>query len=149
MLSASRGWAFLPPARTPLPNIDPHSAAVAGSGAITAEQTQAAAELRSRLPRARVDFDEVTGAPAMVSVMNSLLTGAQGAGKAIAAATLAAVPANEPHRVTKAFLREHSKLFGYGPEVLDQAAVKREFVGAHNGLKTVVWEQQVEGIPVF
>ena len=35
------------------------------------------------------------------------------------------------------------------PQALDQARIKRDFVGAHNGLMTVVWEQEVEGIPVF
>ncbi len=85
----------------------------------------------------------------MVSVVDGLLTGAEGQGSAIPSATLAGVPADDPHRVTKAFLRQHSRLFGFGPEALDQARIKREFITPHNGLKTVVWEQQVEGIPVF
>jgi len=147
LLGAGRGWAFLPPAQKPLVNIDPRSAA--GAGAATAEQSAAAVELRSRLPKARVDFDPLTGAPAMVSAIDGLLTGAQGQGPAIASTTLAAIPADEGHRVTRAFLEQHRQLFGYGPEALDQAKVRREFTAAHNGLKTVVWEQQVEGIPVF
>ena len=120
-----------------------------GAKAVTAGQTAAAAELRARLPKARVDFDGVTGAPAMISVRDGLLTSAAGQGAAISAAALAGFAADDPNRVTKAFLTEHRKLFGFGPEALDQAKVKREFVTAHNGLRTVVWEQQVEGIPVF
>ncbi len=120
-----------------------------GEGAVSAEQKAAAAEFRGRLPGARVDSDEVTGAPAMVSAGDGLLTGAQGQGWTFSAAALAGVAADDPHRVTKAFLAEHSRLFGFGPEALDQARIKRDFVGAHNGLRTVVWEQQVEGIPVF
>jgi hypothetical protein len=85
----------------------------------------------------------------MVSALNGLLTGAQGQGPAITTAALASVATGDPHRVTKAFLAQHSKMFGFGPEALDLARIRREFVGAHNGLRTVVWEQQVDGIPVF
>ncbi len=56
---------------------------------------------------------------------------------------------DDPHRAAKAFLREHSGLFGHGPEVLDQARVARDFTTPHSGLKTVVWEQQVDGVPIF
>jgi len=147
MLGAWRGWGFLPPARVPLPNIDARGET--GAGAATTAQTAAAVELRARLPAARVDFDAVTGGPTMVSAVNGLLTGAQGQGPAITPAALASVAADDPHRVTKAFLAQHSKLFGFGPEALDRARIRREFVGAHNGLRTVVWEQQVGGIPIF
>src|SRR6185369_5157272 len=40
-------------------------------------------------------------------------------------------------------------LFGHGPEVLLSARRARDYVTAHNGLRTVVWEQQLEGIPVY
>ncbi len=63
MLGVLRGWAFLPPAQTRLPNIDLRGAAGVDAAAVTVEQRAAAAELRSRLPNVRVDFDEVTGAP--------------------------------------------------------------------------------------
>ncbi len=134
-----RGWAFHAPVQPPLPNLDPPAASP--GGALTAEQRAAAAVLQARLPRSRVDFDQLTGAPVMVSGVDRLLSGAASQGPALAAA--------DPNRVTKAFLQEHRQLFGFGPEALDQAKVKREFVGEHNGLRTVVWEQQVGGIPVF
>ena len=69
-------------------------------------------------------------------------------GKAISATSLAPF-ASEPYGPAKAFLNQHRLLFGYGPEILDQARVKREFTGAHNGLKSVVWEEQVDGVSVF
>ena len=147
MLGTGRGWGLLPPIHAPLPNSDARTNA--GASILTAAQTAAAAELRARLPSARVDFDTVTGGPAMVSAVNGLLTGVHGQGPAIMPAALASVGTNDPHRVTKAFLAQHSKLYGFGPEALDLARVRREFVGAHNGLRTVVWEQQVAGIPVF
>src|SRR5439155_4189704 len=34
-------------------------------------------------------------------------------------------------------------------EALSGAKVSRDTVGAHNGLKTIVWQQHLENIPVF
>ena len=68
---------------------------------------------------------------------------------AISAAAAGVVPASDPHRPIKAFLNEHAQLFGHGAEALDNARVKRDYVTPHNGLRTVVWEQQLDGIPVF
>jgi len=70
-------------------------------------------------------------------------------GGGISIASLSAFQANDTNRATKAFLREHSKLFGHGAEALEQARISREFVTAHNGMRTVVWEQQVDEVPVF
>ena len=49
----------------------------------------------------------------------------------------------------RAFLDEHTALFGYGSEALDAARISREFITGHNGMRTVIWEQQVDGISVF
>jgi hypothetical protein len=149
MLCARQSWAFLPPTQAPLPSIAPRVATGASTAAVSAEQRAAAAELRLHLPRTRVDFDEITGAPVMVSALDGLLTGAAGRRSTLTPAAFAGIAVDDPNRVTKAFLNQHSKLFGFGPEALNQAGIKREYVGAHNGLRTVVWEQQVEGIPVF
>ena len=46
-------------------------------------------------------------------------------------------------------MQDHRQLFSYGPEALDQARITREYVTPHNGLRTVVWEQQVDGVAVF
>ncbi len=96
-----------------------------------------------------MDFDELLDSPKWISSTHGFLTGPEGRGGGITPKTLAEFSADDPDHVTKAFLREHSALFGHGPEVLDAARVKREFVTAHNGLRTVVWEQQVDGIPIF
>lgn len=138
--------AILPPERPPLPNYDkrPTAASTAKS-----EQNAAAKALQGSVPGAKVDFDAVTGAPAWVRNETGFLTGPGGKGGGISAASLAARPADDPHRVLKAFLTEHAKLFGHGAEALAAARVKREFPTAHNGLKTVVWEQQVDDIPLF
>ena len=70
-------------------------------------------------------------------------------GRAIPSSTLSLFSANDSNRVLRAFLQEHHELFGHGPEALDAARVKREFVNARNGLRTTVWEQQLDGIGVF
>ena len=57
--------------------------------------------------------------------------------------------ANDPHQSAKAFLHDHRPLFGHGPEALDHANVRREFVTPHSGMTTIVWEQEVDGIPVY
>lgn len=146
---ATEGFAFIPPARSPLPNFDNRVKAAQSEAAPSSERLAAADKLRSRLPQARVDFDTVTGAPKLVSAGEGFLSDANGAGRGIAAATVATFAADDPHRATKAFLREYSTLFGHGPEALESARVAREFTTPHSGLRTVVWEQQVEEVPVF
>src|SRR5882724_890029 len=71
-----------------------------------------------------------------------------GAGLTVSAATAASY-AGDAYGPTKAFLRDQSNLFGFGPEALGSAVKTREFTGAHNGLTTVVWQQQLSGIPIF
>ncbi|MCF7668761.1 MAG: hypothetical protein K9N48_03185, partial [Verrucomicrobia bacterium] len=57
--------------------------------------------------------------------------------------------ADDPHRPIKAFLIENTALFGHGAGVLTNATIKREFVTPHNGMRTVIWQQQLDGILVF
>jgi alpha-tubulin suppressor-like RCC1 family protein len=96
-----------------------------------------------------VDFDPVSGGPKTVSTTDGFLSGPKGVGKAVSAALASGIAADDPYRATKAFLKAHTKLFGHGPEALDQARVSRAYVTPHNGLQTVVWEQQVGGVAVF
>ncbi|MFZ2644495.1 MAG: M36 family metallopeptidase, partial [Verrucomicrobiia bacterium] len=46
-------------------------------------------------------------------------------------------------------MNEHSALFGHGAEVLANVRVKRDYVTPHNGMNTVVWQQELDGIAVF
>ena len=52
-------------------------------------------------------------------------------------------------RAIKAFINEHAGLFGHTAELLDDAELKSESVNPRNGLRTVIWQQQVDGIPIF
>jgi len=148
-LLATETLAVLAPGSAPLPNFDTRIDNGRIGAAPLAKQGAAVATLQSRLPQAHVDFEPFTGAPKLVSAGEQFLSGPNGQGKAIAAAVAAGFPAADPNRATKAFLSEYAGLFGHGPEALDQARVAREFATPHSGMRTVVWEQQVEGIPVF
>ena len=149
LFGAVTGFALLPPANPPLPNLDKRQKQAPQPAALSTEQADAMAELRAQVPNLTVDFEPVTGSPKRVSAVEEFLSGEGGKGKGISARSLAGFTVDDPYRVTKAFLKDHSRLFGYGPEALDQARITREFITAHNGLKTVVWEQQVEGIALF
>jgi Fungalysin/Thermolysin Propeptide Motif len=77
------------------------------------------------------------------------LTGPGGAGVTVSEATAQMFDPADPDRPVKAFLQEYQTLFGFGPEALDDANVQRDDVSAGNGVRTVVWQQQVAGVPVF
>ncbi len=140
--------AIQPPAREPLANLDTRPAVQHADVAASPAQRAAEAALRLNLPELRVEFDPISGAAKSVSAAGGFLTGPAGRGPAVSAAGLARF-AGDPHLVAKAFLAEHRALFGHGPEALDSARVSRDYVTPHNGLHTVVWEQQVDGIAVF
>ncbi len=93
--------------------------------------------------------DAVTGAPSSVGSHRGFLTGANGEGRTVRAATASAFAVEDRHRAVKAFIEEHRKLFGHGAEALAAARIVREDVTPASGLRTVVWEQVVDGIPVF
>jgi uncharacterized repeat protein (TIGR01451 family) len=101
------------------------------------------------VPSAKVDVSEAPGWGKWISSTEGFLTGPGGSGNGVAGGTLAQVPSNDTNRIVKAFVQEHSQVFGFGAEALDAARVSRDFVSAHNGLRTVAWEQQVDGIAVF
>jgi len=115
----------------------------------TPEQADAATRVKKVVTGARVEFDSILASPRIVASPNGFLTGPSGGGRAIMKQTMDALPANDPDRVVKAFLNEHAALFGHNAEVLSQARRKEDFITPHNGLRTVVWEQQHNGIPVF
>jgi uncharacterized repeat protein (TIGR01451 family) len=112
------------------------------------EQKAAEARLKALLPHARVDFDELTSAPKWVASLQGTLTGPRGEGRSVSSKVAGQWPETDPDRPVKAFLAGHPRLFGYGSEALAGATRKREFVTAHNGLRTTVWEQTLDGIPV-
>ncbi|MFN0068006.1 MAG: M36 family metallopeptidase [Limisphaerales bacterium] len=117
----------------------------------TAKRDQAATRLAARVQGLRTEYDALLHSPAWVGSGRALLTGPAGRGGAVLQGSVGAPasPAGRQHPALHHFLEEHRDLFGHGAEVLDGATVAREFVTPATGMKTVVWQQQVEGVPVF
>ncbi len=149
VLLPASAFSILPATNQPLPNFDNRTIPAIEQSAVSTDQAAAVSELRAALPKVQVDFSTVGQAPKMILDREGFLSGANGNGRGISTPNLLAIPNNDPNRVTKAFLREHQALFGHGPENLDAARVRRDFVTPNNGMRTVVWEQQADGIPVF
>src|ERR1041384_737872 len=143
-LPVARG--FQTPTEPALPNYDARAATAA---APDAQQESAASALKARVPRAQFDRDRLLGVPRLVTASRGFLTGPDGRGKGVSPAQLDALPANDPHRTIKAFVNEHSALFGHDAAVLDTATVTRDYVTEHNGMRTVVWQQTIDDVPVF
>ena len=110
---------------------------------------KAANVVRSRVRQVQIDRDEILGSPKFIASTEALLTGANGAGGAVSDATAKLFPADEPVRGVKTFLAEHQALFGFGPEALAAAKTNRDYISAAGKFRTVVWQQQLDDIPVF
>ena len=147
MLGIESAWSFQPPVRTPLPNLDVRQDQNQFSVPVPAAKAAAAARLRQAVGGARIDFDKISGGPKWVASPDRFLSGPDG--KGIAPGSLAAVGFQDPHYLTKAFIHENKELFGHGPEPLGTALIRRDYITPHNGLRTVVWEQRLDGISVF
>ena len=139
-------FAQVAPTRGVLPNLDKRQQ---NRPALPDGKQQALAALRARVSGLQAEIDPVLNSPTFISSTKGFLTGPNGAGGGVSANAARAFPDNDPHRAVKAFLNEHAPIFGHGAEVLNDANITRDFVSAHNGLKTTVWQQQVDGIPVY
>jgi hypothetical protein len=132
------------------------------SGSAPASISRAVADplagLRRRLPDIRVDQDLLHGAPAYLRSTRGFLTAPQGAERPAAtsgsqrfsAQAQASMQASgDPHAIIKTFVDQNQELFGHGSAALTNARVRRDYIARHNNARTVVWEQQVNGIGVF
>ena len=141
--SALIAFGQVAPAQPDLPNFDSR-----GNGAgLSPAQQDGLAQLRTRTPAIRVDADLVLGSPAWLMSAEGFLSGPPEL--EIARQGSLGLSPDDPYRPIKAFIIENTALFGHGLEVLTNATMKDDFVTPHNGLRTVVWEQQLDGIPVF
>jgi uncharacterized repeat protein (TIGR01451 family) len=131
--------------------VDGRSQTAALSAQAETERSAGLERLRQRVPGVAIEFDPRSASPKGIASMSGFLTGPQGEDGAVSRATVAGIAAGDPYRPIKGFLLAHRALFGYGPEALDsaQARVARDYVTAHNGLRTIVWEQQVDGIRIY
>lgn len=145
---APRGAGPLAPGVKALSNLDRR--VVPGANSVgDVRRADAEKVLHSRLPHVAVARDEVTGSPKWIHAGDGFLSGKNGEGRAVSKAARTAIRADDPHAAVKAFVNEHAALFGHDARVLDAAPVRRDFTGRHNGLRTVTWQQEHEGISVF
>jgi hypothetical protein len=146
LLSGLQAFSFIAPEGKRIENFDLRTGAA--EAAPSPAQTNALNYLRSLVPAVRVEFDPVVASPKFISAREGFLSGANGAGRAVSASAASAF-AGDPYGPTKAFVSEHRDLFGFGPESLADSEISREFQTEHNGLHTVVWQQHLDGIPLF
>ncbi len=132
-----------------LPNLDRRFDTPPADPTLTPAKAAAANKLAGQIPGLRVEPNPLTRSAKHVASTTGFLTGPSGEGPAISAAAAGAVPPGDQHRAVKTFLASHAPLFGHGPELIERARLRREFVGRNNGLRTVVWEQELDDIPVY
>ncbi len=135
------------PGRSELANFDLREVAI--QNATNAEQETATVRLKAAVPNLKIGWDDRLRTPKIIASTRGYLSGPNGAGGGISRKAADALPVSEPHRAVKAFLNDHAALFGHGAEVLITTRVERDFSTAHNGLRTVVWVQELDGISVF
>ena len=119
--------------RGKLPNFDVRAG---GTGGDDDKRQRALAALREKIRGVDVQFDPITGAPNHIMATGRFLAGAKGR----AGDTFASV---------RDFVNEYADLFGHDATAINDSRVTRDDVTAHNGMRTVVWQQQVDGIPVY
>lgn len=136
--------AFRPHEHKPLENFEKRNPAPATANG--SAQRAAVAQLAGRVPGAAMT---VSDRVRHVGSTRSFLTGPDGVGRGVSAAFAGGIPANDPDRALKGFLNEHRQLFGHGAEALGQGVLKRDSRHRRNGVRTVVWQQELDGIPVF
>lgn len=141
--------AVVPPREKPLADYDIRENALSAAAIGKPAEDLDAALLRSRVPKVQVSRDALVGTPRHIGVRGGFLTGAQGQGGAVSEAALEAVAANDPDRVVKAFVNEHAAALGHDASLLRPDWVERHFVHPRTGLRSVVWQQRYQDIPVF
>jgi hypothetical protein len=124
-----------------------HAQAVLGTNATAL--VYAVARFKEHWPHIQLDYDPILLSPKSILPRLGYLTGPAGAGVTVSDTTAQMFDPADPNRSVKAFLQEYQVLFGFGPEALTNATVQRDYVSAGNGARTVVWQQQVAGVPVF
>ena len=87
----------------------------------------------------QVEFDEISGGPKSIMALGKFLSPPVADQNA------------SPYEPVARFVDTNRKLFGHESAALKpgKSRVTREDTSAHNGMKTVVWQQELDGIPFF
>jgi hypothetical protein len=126
----------------------PLLAVVALAGQAAAADSDPFAQLKQAVPDATIGVDARFGTATSVTAPSGRLSGAGGKGGALTEAALAAIPAADPQRTVKAFVRAYPGLFGDGALLDHAAVVARDWSNQRSGVRTVTWKQVLSGIPV-
>lgn len=110
------------------------------------EQQSDANRLAARVPGVSVSFDPTSGSPSFVASPASFLTGRGGRGIGIPES---ATVRNDGPSIVRAFIDEYPQLHGHDSQLLNQATASRDYVTAHNGVRTMVWQQEYNGLRIF
>lgn len=132
-----------------LPDLDKRASAPAIPVARREARSRAHEALQENVPQAQVEWDPRVGSPGWVMTRDGFLTGPDGAGRAVSAAFRGRHASDDPQRAVKAFVDQHSGLFGHDSTALGKARVKRDYVTEHSGMRTTVWQQQHAEVEVF
>ena len=139
--------AFTPPTSAPPADFDQRKP-VRQARPVSPARQASIQKLKSLEPGIQIEFDELRGTPKRIVAGRGFLSGPNGEGKTVPPVRARQFGRQESHRAVKAFLDEHAGVFGHGAGILQDATVRRDFTARHNGLRTVVWEQQLDGITV-
>jgi hypothetical protein len=132
LVAVNTVFAFQQPEQSELPNFDARQNIASTNSNLTSSAHEAAVgRLKNHLPDLQISMDPTLHRPGFVSRRNGFLTGTNGGGAVISKSALNAVPANDPHRIVKAFLNEHAGVFGHDSSALTNAVVKRDYVTKH------------------
>ena len=86
----------------------------------------------------KIDFDPLLSTPASVTAVGRFLS-------------MPKTGKNDARSEVRRFIDENAPLFGHDSSMLNDASSRLSVddVTRHSGLKTVVWEQMLDGIPLF
>lgn len=106
-----------------------------------AEREAAANSLRQKIPGVQIDFDPITGAPANITAVGKFLSKPDEASRT----------GTDPLNGVRGFIDANAALFGHDSNALKKgkSRVTREDLTGNSGLKTLVWQQELDGIPLF
>lgn len=131
--------------REELPNFDVRESARTPTPANAAASAAATSSLRTQIRGGRVDRDALHGSAGYVRSTSRFLTGPTAAIPNMSAQA----QSQRDHQVVRSFVDGQPGLFGHPSNFLSSAALRREYTTRHNGLRTIVWQQQLDDIPVF
>ena len=93
-------------------------------------------QMKEDIPGVEITFHDLTGSPSRIQATGRFLTGPAAAGL-------------EAKEIVESFIQGYPLVFGHGVSVLAQTRVQRDDKSSHGKMQTLVWNQEVEGIPLF